>query len=76
MDHVCKKTSKLQLLPLKSTKAKKGYAKFKKIPKFGAGAIFKYFKKILKAKKLPTQRPTDDYNEKSNLRIMTYQQHV
>ena len=37
---------------LKSTSIKKGRAKSKKTPKFGAGAIFKNCKKILKAKKI------------------------
>ena len=36
---------------LKSTSVKKGCGKSKKTPKFGADAIFKNCKKILKAKK-------------------------
>ena len=43
---------KNELIYLKSTSVKKGRAKSKKTPKFGAGAIFKNCKIILKAKKM------------------------
>ena len=53
---------------LKSTSVKKGCAKSKKTPKFGAGAIFKNCQKILKAKKLLVLHcATVDYINKSIL---------
>ena len=58
----------IMILVIKSTSVKKGCVKSKKTPKFGAGAIFKNCKEILKAQKLLVHWATVDHKDKSMLK--------